>query len=84
MIMRRFDLEAFLASIEKFQINEIGLVPPIVIAIVMSDLAKKYSLNSVRHISVGAAPLGKEAQGTLRKLLPPGATVNQVRSSANN
>jgi acyl-coenzyme A synthetase/AMP-(fatty) acid ligase len=76
--MRRFDLENFLANIEKYQINEMGIVPPIVIAIIMSGLAKKYSMASVRYIGVGAAPLGKASQDRIRELMSPEARVNQV------
>jgi len=39
VIMRRFELEHFMASIERFNINEMILVPPIVIAIVVRNLA---------------------------------------------
>ncbi len=76
--MRRFELESFLANIEKFQINEAGVVPPIVIAIIMSSLNKKFSLESVRAFTVGAAPLGKDSQDRIRDLLAPGTFVNQV------
>jgi 4-coumarate--CoA ligase len=78
LVMRRFELDPFLANIEKFSINEIGIVPPIAIAIIMSGLAKKYSLASVKHLTIGAAPLGKASQDRLRDLLDPGAAVNQV------
>ncbi|KAG4429423.1 hypothetical protein IFR05_015097 [Cadophora sp. M221] len=78
IIMRRFELEPLLANIEKFQINEIGIVPPIVIAIIMSGLASKYSLKTIRALTVGAAPLGKDSQDRMRDLLPPGTFVNQV------
>lgn len=78
VVMRRFELEPFFATIEKFKINEVGIVPPIAIAIIMSGLAKKYSLGSVRQVSIGAAPLGKEPQMRLRELLPKGALCNQV------
>ena len=78
VVMRRFELEPFLATFEKFRINEIGIVPPIVIAIIMSGLASKYSLESIHHVSCGAAPLGKASQDRLRELLPKGAMVNQV------
>lgn len=76
--MRRFELEPFLANIEKFEINEIGVVPPIAIAIIMSGLGKKYSLKSVKSVQCGAAPLSKESQHRLRQLLPDGTTVAQV------
>lgn len=78
VVMRRFELEPFLANIEKFGVNEIGIVPPIVIAIIMSGLGKKYSLASLKNITVGAAPLGKASQDRLRALLGKNATVNQV------
>lgn len=78
VVCRRFELEHFLSTIEKFKISEVPIVPPIVVAIIMSDITPKYSLETVRHVSVGAAPLGKESQMRLRRLLPPGAFCNQV------
>lgn len=78
VIMRRFDLEPFLAAIQNFQITEMLLVPPIVIAIIMSGLGEKYSLKSVRSVAIGAAPLGKDSQDKLKTLLDPRTTVTQV------
>ena len=68
-IMRRFDLEAFLASIEKYGITDLTVVPPMAIGIIMSPLNKKYSLKSIRAAVAGAAPLPKEAQARLQSLL---------------
>ena len=76
--MRRFELEPYLANIEKHKINEGVLVPPIAIAIIMSGLTDKYSLASVRSVTIGAAPLGKASQDRLKELLPPGCIVTQV------
>lgn len=76
--MRRFDLEPFLANIERFGITELITVPPIVIAIIMSPASKKYSLKSIRQASCGAAPLGKETQLKLQALLQPGVPFTQV------
>ena len=78
LVMRRFELEPFLANIEKYEINEVGLVPPIAIAIIMSGLGKKYSLKTVKSVLCGAAPLSKESQSRLRQLLPEDATVLQA------
>lgn len=75
--MRRFDLEEFLSCIEKFEINEIGLVPPIAVALIMSPVTKQYSLKTVRAVSIGAAPLGRESQDRLKQLLPNGTPVTQ-------
>jgi len=59
VVMRRFDLDGFLSSIEKFGINTVVIVPPIVITIIMSPITKKYSLRNSKAVSCGAAPLGK-------------------------
>ena len=77
-VMRRFELEPLLASISKYQITEIGVVPPIAIAIIMSPLTKNYSLKTIKTASCGAAPLAKETQQRLYELLDPSATVTQV------
>jgi 4-coumarate--CoA ligase len=77
-IMRRFELEPFLAGIEKHQVTNLGMVPPLVIAIINSPLSKKYSLKSVRTAAIGAAPLDAGSQRRLRALLAPDATCTQV------
>ena len=76
--MRRFELEAFLAAIERHQINVLGIVPPLVIAIIMSPLTKKYSLRSLKKIRCGAAPLDKGSQARFKALCGPGCTFTQV------
>jgi 4-coumarate--CoA ligase len=77
-IMRRFELEPFLAGIEKHQVTNLAMVPPLVIAIISSPLVKKYSLKSVRTAMVGAAPLDAGSQRRMRQLLAPDATFTQV------
>jgi 4-coumarate--CoA ligase len=77
-IMRRFELEPFLAGIEKHQVTNLAVVPPLVIAIINSPLVKKYSLKSIRTAIVGAAPLDAGSQRRFRELLAPDATFTQV------
>jgi 4-coumarate--CoA ligase len=77
-VMRRFDLEIFLANIERFGITNLILVPPVVIAIIMSPLRHKYSLKSIRKPVCGAAPLGKESQAKLKELLGENVPFTQV------
>lgn len=77
-VMRRFELEPYLASVQKYQITDMALVPPLAIAIIMSPLNKKYSLKSVRTAACGAAPMSKETQARLQTLLADGAIFNQV------
>jgi 4-coumarate--CoA ligase len=77
-IMRRFELEPFLAGIEKHQVTNLAMVPPLVIAIINSPLISKYSLKSVRTAAVGAAPLDAGSQRRMRMLMAPNATFTQV------
>jgi acyl-CoA synthetase (AMP-forming)/AMP-acid ligase II len=78
-VLRRFDLAAYLSTIQAFSVTELTLVPPLVLALLMSPLTKSYSLNSVRLISCGAAPLSKEAQSALKRdHCAPGCVFNQV------
>jgi 4-coumarate--CoA ligase len=77
-IMRRFELEFFLAGIEKHKVTNLVMVPPLVIGIINSPLNKKYSLKSVRTAIVGAAPLDAGSQRRMRELFAPDATFTQV------
>jgi non-ribosomal peptide synthetase component E (peptide arylation enzyme) len=77
IVMRRFDLEEYLANIEKWEINDVAIVPPIAIGIIMSPLNKRYSLSSVRRVTIGAAPLGRESQQRLKELVSKDALVLQ-------
>ena len=77
-IMRRFDLELFLANIERYGVTSLNVVPPMAIAIIMSPLHKKYSLKSIRWASAGAAPLAKETHARLQYLLNSDSPFTQV------
>lgn len=78
-LMRRFELEPFLEANYRFQTTEINVVPPMVIAIVMSTLAhSKPFLKSVQYAICGAAPLDKTMQHRFQTMLGDGAAVNQV------
>ncbi|KAL6235283.1 hypothetical protein BDW75DRAFT_230463 [Aspergillus navahoensis] len=78
-MVRRFDLTLYLQTCIKYQITELALVPPLVIALLMNDMThKKPYLRSVRSASCGAAPLDKGVQARLGKLLEPGAPFTQV------
>tara|TARA_R110002003_G_scaffold589_18_gene20720 strand:+ start:5882 stop:6781 length:900 start_codon:yes stop_codon:yes gene_type:complete len=77
-VMRRFELESWLRNIERFQITEANMVPPMVIQVINSPLTKKYSLASIRNSWVGAAPLAAEPQARYKALLRPDTPFNQV------
>ncbi|OGM48318.1 putative AMP-binding enzyme [Aspergillus bombycis] len=77
-VMRRFDLMGFVSNVEKFQITDLQMVPPIAVAIVMTPQvqARPY-LKSVRIALCGAAPLSKDVQEKLRVMLAKDAPCTQ-------
>ena len=77
-VMRRFDLEGFLKNIERYSITDIAMVPPIVIATVMSPLSQQCNLKSLRFAMCGAAPLGKETQRRFKSLMEDDVPFTQV------
>lgn len=77
-VMRRFDVEIFLASIQTFKITELIVVPPIVLAILSSPITRNYDLTSVKLTQCGAAALGKVQQRHFEQLLASDASFNQV------
>ncbi|EWY89542.1 hypothetical protein FOYG_10366 [Fusarium oxysporum NRRL 32931] len=67
IVLQRFQLDQLLAAIEKFRIEQLSVVPPIIVQILSNqDKCQKYNLDSVRLVFSGAAPLGGE---TIQKLL---------------
>ncbi|OKL61423.1 hypothetical protein UA08_03148 [Talaromyces atroroseus] len=78
-MMRRFELQLFLRTVEKYGTTEMPTVPPIVLAIVKSPYSRtRPFLKSVRSVTCGAAPLDKSLQARLSELLKDNATFNQV------
>ena len=78
-LLRRFELETFLRSVEKYAVTDVVGVPPIIVGIVMSPLAKsRQFFASVKRGTCGAAPLDKETQLRFEKMLGEDAAVTQV------
>ncbi|KAF6844519.1 4-coumarate-ligase [Colletotrichum musicola] len=71
IVLPKFELKQFLDAVQRFKINCLPVVPPIVIQIIRNqDLCSKYDLTSVRFVYTGAAPLGAETVEDLRKQYP--------------
>ncbi|KAK1833092.1 hypothetical protein QBC39DRAFT_346771 [Podospora conica] len=71
VVLPKFELESYLQAIERFKINHLLVVPPILIRMLSSrETCKKYDLSSVRVMYTGAAPTGKETVEDLLKLYP--------------
>jgi 4-coumarate--CoA ligase len=77
-VMRRFDVEIFLRSIQSFRLTELTVVPPIVLTILSSPLTKDYDLTSVQSVLCGAAALDKTNQRKFEELIAPDGCFNQV------
>ncbi|WP_159769103.1 4-coumarate--CoA ligase family protein [Streptomyces sp. HM190] len=73
VVLPRFDLEVYLAAIEKHRITHLYVAPPIVLALAKHPAAERYDLSSVRHVLSAAAPLDARlaAACSARLGLPP-------------
>lgn len=71
IILPNFELDSFLAAVHSFKINQLNVVPPILIQM-FHNKAKcdKYDLSSVRWVFSGAAPLGSELVEDMLKRYP--------------
>lgn len=71
IVLPKFEFTTYLKAIERFKVNSLQVVPPIVVRMLSSmDECRKYDLSSVRTLYVGAAPTGKETVDELRKHWP--------------
>ena len=59
----KFELDLFLATIQKYRITYANLVPPIVLALAKHPAVANYDLSSLHTVFSGAAPLGEELAG---------------------
>jgi acyl-CoA synthetase (AMP-forming)/AMP-acid ligase II len=73
VVLPRFDLDTFLAAIEKHRITGLYVAPPIVLALAKHPAVEGYDLSSLKYILCSAAPLDAElAAACARRLgLPP-------------
>ena len=56
VVLPKFEIQSFLGSIQKYHINTLFIVPPIIIAMVKNHSSlKKFDLRSVRAVFSGAA-----------------------------
>nr|BAI66602.1 luciferase-like protein [Pyrophorus angustus luscus] len=69
IMLKKFDSELFLKSIQDYEVRSMIIVPLIVSFLAKSPLVDKYDLSSLKQISCGAAPLGKEVGDALLKRL---------------
>lgn len=67
IVHSKFDFEVFLQSIEKYQVTDLHVVPPMFLLLAKSPLVDKYNIKSLKSIMVAAAPTGKEMEAEVFK-----------------
>lgn len=71
IVLPKYDLRHCLASVERYSISTLYLVPPVIVSMVKDKaLCDKHDLRSVRQIITGAAPLGQETASALAEQYP--------------
>ena len=67
VILPKFDLESFCATIQNRKITFAFVVPPVVLMLAKHPIVDKYDISSLRMMNSGAAPLTREIVDTLYK-----------------
>jgi len=71
IVLPKFEINSYLNSIQKYKINTLYIVPPIIINMVkQKDVCAKFDLSSVKAVFTGAAPLGAETAEALNEQYP--------------
>ncbi|KAJ4202395.1 hypothetical protein NW759_015381 [Fusarium solani] len=71
IVLPSFELQSFLSAIERFKIEVMSVVPPILIQLLNKlDDCAKYDLSSIRIVYTGAAPLASETAEDVLKAFP--------------
>ncbi|GAB2289406.1 hypothetical protein Dimus_023716 [Dionaea muscipula] len=70
VFMERFDFEGMLRAVENYRVTFIPVSPPLVVAMVKSDLTARYDLSSLGTLGCGGAPLGKDVAQRFKAKFP--------------
>ena len=76
-IMPRFSMSQFINAVERFDITEVLLVPPMIVSFVTSTSPKNF-LKHIRFVWCGGAPLDAAIVKQMYRLLAPDACIAQV------
>ncbi|KAH7323960.1 putative AMP-binding enzyme [Rhexocercosporidium sp. MPI-PUGE-AT-0058] len=70
VILPQFTMKGLLSTIERYQIAEVQVVPPIIIRLVNDPIVKDYDLSCIKRFASGAAPISEEVLQLLEKKFP--------------
>ncbi|XP_058465841.1 luciferin 4-monooxygenase-like [Malaya genurostris] len=67
VVMTKFDVQLFLESIQKYQVNLITVAPPLMVFLAKHPIVDNYDLSSLITLICGSAPLSKEIEDRVRE-----------------
>ncbi|KAL5228879.1 hypothetical protein ABZP36_017144 [Zizania latifolia] len=70
VLMERFDFIAALRAIERYRVTLLPAAPPLLVAMIKSEEARRRDLSSLLVIGVGGAPLGSEVAERFAAVFP--------------
>ncbi|CAL4953194.1 unnamed protein product [Urochloa decumbens] len=70
VLMERFDFGAVLRAIERYRVTLLPAAPPVLVAMIKSEEARRRDLSSLLVIGIGGAPLGREVAERFAAIFP--------------
>ncbi|KAL2062727.1 hypothetical protein VTL71DRAFT_5799 [Oculimacula yallundae] len=70
VILPQFTMKGLLSTIERYQIAEVQVVPPIIIRLVHDPIVRDYDLSCIKRFASGAAPISEKVLQLLEKRFP--------------
>ncbi|KAL1541830.1 4-coumarate--CoA ligase-like 9 isoform X1 [Salvia divinorum] len=70
VMMGKFDFVKMLETIQRHRVMYIPVAPPVIVAMVKSDLVEKYDLSSLQLLASGGAPLGEDVTERFKAKFP--------------
>ncbi|XP_058056983.1 uncharacterized protein LOC131208313 [Anopheles bellator] len=67
VVMPRFDPHMFLSCIERYKVNLMTVVPPLMVFLAKHPMVDDYDLSSLLNLICGAAPLSKDIEEKVRE-----------------
>ncbi len=68
-VLRQFSLPLYLSVIEKHNVDNLLIVPPVAVLLAKNPIVQTYDLSSLRAVYCGAAPLGRDLHEQVERVL---------------
>lgn len=70
ILIRNFDPDAYLASVEQYRVNRIGTIPTVLKALCLAGEKRKYCLDSVKVVSYSTCPASRSVLERAMEMFP--------------